>query len=706
MKKRSRILLLSLLIIFSMACGLAGQGVPQGQVTQQSQSAPQEETTTFSAQAVSPASVDLKWPAVVGATGYLLEGQYGDGDYFQVDKLPGDRTEYTHFVVPGSSQITFRLSAVKDSGNEEIDSVAVKIPALSPNPFSVDFLQPFAPVVSGIPDFSSLPTMDPQNPDMNAVATLQAMTEGMGPDSFQPEVKPVEARQEISPEGGTVTLTSPNGVVFTLVVPAGAVAETTKFRLIPIESITEFPFAGGLLAGVQIRPPIPFAAPLALTITLPPDSPPADVPLVIGFTVSSLSNELFLAPVSSEGGNAFSMTTSWGDTFGLASATLAEIEAQAARIPTDPGAQMAQQLAALRVADPDPGPESDTRIAVQVMQGFLQQTEGLTAHPPSRGGGGLAAPAVNVKSAPNVQYESPAKLLTALFWAEAIWNWLQQMLHLVPGTPPPPGEIGQMLIKLEKATVEEMTPLIKDFMDDHDGCRTFLGLSAETFRQILRVPATPYQQALANNYRARFGPPPSPECEFRLKIVRSSIKTFDEGGDSNLGSETVVATVHSEPWPLELAMREFRYFLRGSVGTLYDEWHETYSKCPPTMQLRPFPTSLIWITDLAFAFDDDERVSDFTLKGVELEQTGTNVDSVLTTDQPRPGECKVLKNFRGANPVDDWGLAFAGLHTAPRGLDNWVITGDDSYVATDTISGRTEGFYTEDTTIVLTVNQK
>jgi hypothetical protein len=103
MKSRKRISLLSLMIIFSLACGLAGQAVPQGQVSEQSQNAPQEETTTFSAQAISPASVDLKWPAVVGATGYLLEGQYGDGDYFQVDKLPGDRTEYTHFVVPGSS---------------------------------------------------------------------------------------------------------------------------------------------------------------------------------------------------------------------------------------------------------------------------------------------------------------------------------------------------------------------------------------------------------------------------------------------------------------------------------------------------------------------------------------------------------------------------------------------------------------------------
>jgi len=60
----------------------------------------------------------------------------------------------------------------------------------------------------------------------------------------------------------------------------------------------------------------------------------------------------------------------------------------------------------------------------------------------------------------------------------------------------------------------------------------------------------------------------------------------------------------------------------------------------------------------------------------------------------------------GSDPVDAWGHAFASLHNAYSTYDNWVIAGEDSYVATDTIAGRVEREYTEDTTLVLTVNKK
>jgi hypothetical protein len=199
------------------------------------------------------------------------------------------------------------------------------------------------------------------------------------------------------------------------------------------------------------------------------------------------------------------------------------------------------------------------------------------------------------------------------------------------------------------------------------------------------------------------------QCAFRFQIVRSSIREF-QPGDDYLGDDTEAYAVHSEPWTLEMAIREGRLLLQGPVGVQYDAWEVTHSKCPPTMQLRPFPSSLVWITDLELIFDDDDQVSDLILQGVSVDQRGTNIDSLISYDQPEPNQCRLLSETAGANPVDVWGTSFAGLHSQFLRLDNWVIEGEDSYTATDTIAGRVEsqgnGQLTEDTTITLTASQE
>jgi hypothetical protein len=162
MKGGRRILGLCLLVAFSVACALTGK-IPSLGGSQ-----------AFSAQADSPASVGLKWQVVNGASGYLLEGQYGKGNFSQVAKLAEDRTEFTHFVVPGSAQNACRLTATTGTGNQEIGTITVRVPKLVPNPLRAE-AQPFALTTSGIPDSSWLPTIGSYPPDLNAVATLQAM---------------------------------------------------------------------------------------------------------------------------------------------------------------------------------------------------------------------------------------------------------------------------------------------------------------------------------------------------------------------------------------------------------------------------------------------------------------------------------------------------------------------------------------------------
>jgi hypothetical protein len=81
------------------------------------------------------------------------------------------------------------------------------------------------------------------------------------PDEFLAQAGPSYPQTEIGPSGGEVVLTDPNGVTYTLAFPVDAVHEPTGITLVPIESVNGLPFAGGLLAGVQIHPPIPVAGP-------------------------------------------------------------------------------------------------------------------------------------------------------------------------------------------------------------------------------------------------------------------------------------------------------------------------------------------------------------------------------------------------------------------------------------------------------------
>jgi hypothetical protein len=689
------------LMVATLACGTA---VPQG---------PEASAQGFSADVRSPASVGLAWEPVDGASGYSLAASYGPADFLPVANLPADQLSFTHFVVPGAAQVVYRLSATIGDGHSEVGTLDVSLPGFSPNALVV---QPsaFAPPAPAFPQIPALPTVDPSNPDPSAIATAMASLGSLNPDDFMAQVEtlPEFPRTEIGPEGGVVSLTDPNGVIYTLTFPVDAVQAPTAITLVPIESVVNLPFAGGLLAGVKVLPPIPFGGPAKLTISLPPSSPPASAPLMVGFNVSGSSSEFSLAPVSDAGPNAYILDVYWGDTLGLAAATLDEIEDQAARMPTDPQAQMAQQLAALRAADLERTVEGDYKIAAQVLQGLVAQVDALANGPSRRGGAGLAAPANAPRRVAGLQYETAVKLFSALFWAEPIWNWLNELLP--PGTPPPPGsEVARTIGEFRTRIIEEMTPAIKAYMDDHDGCRTGLGLFAETFRQMLRSPKTPFQQALATEYRKRYGPPPDLQCEFRFQVSRSSIREFlpsQGGGLGDLGDSIRIYTVHSEPWSLDLAVREGRLLLRGPVGTQYDAWEWTLNKCPPTVQVHPFPTSLVWITDLSLVFDDDDRVSDFVLQGVAPDRVGGSGDGRGEMDTPSPGQCRLIEVNAGTNPTDVWGIAFSTLHNPGSHLDNWVIEGEDSYVATDTISGRIEGRglgeFTEDTTIVLTVNQK
>src|SRR4051794_10040171 len=58
----------------------------------------------------------------------------------------------------------------------------------------------------------------------------------------------------IGPEGGVVTATSSDGIVYTLTIPKDAILDPTEVKLYPVSKIASLPFDGGLAAGVHFTP--------------------------------------------------------------------------------------------------------------------------------------------------------------------------------------------------------------------------------------------------------------------------------------------------------------------------------------------------------------------------------------------------------------------------------------------------------------------
>lgn len=74
----------------------------------------------------------------------------------------------------------------------------------------------------------------------------------------------------IGPDGGSVTATGSNGAVYTLTLPAGALAGTTQVALYPVSSVANLPTGASLKAAVQFSPEgLALLAPATLNIAFP-----------------------------------------------------------------------------------------------------------------------------------------------------------------------------------------------------------------------------------------------------------------------------------------------------------------------------------------------------------------------------------------------------------------------------------------------------
>ena len=96
-----------------------------------------------------------------------------------------------------------------------------------------------------------------------------------------------------SEQGGTLGAVAPDGTLFSLEIPPGSVSRTTQITMTPILTISNLPFSGGLLWGVDLAPNgLMLLGGATLTIT-PPSIPSPETMIPLGYEVYGENPYLF-----------------------------------------------------------------------------------------------------------------------------------------------------------------------------------------------------------------------------------------------------------------------------------------------------------------------------------------------------------------------------------------------------------------------------
>ena len=593
----------------------------------------------LSARATSPVSVRLEWAPVVGAAQYRIDVRVGDSDFFPMAELPAEATDYVDFVAPGTSKLTYRLVAMTDAGEQQVGTATVSMPDLSPNPLVVE-VQLFEPIMAAIP------TYDPENP----MASLPPGFDPENPEAFDPSslFQMASATQEIGSEGGSLSVTDPNQVSYTLDVPPGAVDEPLVFTLTPIGTIDGFPLSGGLLGAVRIQPEgLEFAIPAILTIEPAAIVESPSAPLTVGFAVSIFSQEFYLYPLASPvdlsvspggaghvaslaampfaQGPSSSMAVGRGATYGVGAGSSGDVQKQAQRVPTDSGAQVAQHNA----------------------QQQFQRPEAAAASARQTG------EAVLLRMVLSDSAKSVAEVASAL---EQYWQ----------------DEGARLNQELNQRLLDQFLKKIKRVFDRAKGdCLTEDDLVAGDMADKLKAESNDFWKAVAQAYRKTLGDAGQKllddlfdgknSCVFTLEITSTVKLESDEGW---LRAEVHTAT----PIQLRPARVENRLSLMGFGSVDYRKFESQVKGCP-VAKVTQYPSAGINLIGLFPDFDGQvpARVYDFRLTDFELPTFDLKAGVNIT--RHRRG-CEVTISLFGGG--DFWSGMFVLLHYS-SGISEWEL---------------------------------
>ncbi len=288
MKFKSISLVLLIVLIVSVSC----ISTTQVSNNSSSQTDTPELSSPFAAEVTSPISVQLNWKPVDGAEKYLISVRLGESGFIPVAELPADQTSFEDFPVPDSSELTYRLQAVTSSATSDVGTATVTTSEIEPNPLTV---QPneYAPITW------APPTPDPNDPFADPSIYYPPGFDPDHPEDFDPAnaMQQVETSGEIGPEGGSLSITTPDDITYELTFPPDALEESTFISLIPIETIDGLPFDGGLQGAVRIEPGgLMLDLPATLRITREDAMPVPAGMITIAFGFDGSGEEFHLMP--------------------------------------------------------------------------------------------------------------------------------------------------------------------------------------------------------------------------------------------------------------------------------------------------------------------------------------------------------------------------------------------------------------------------
>jgi hypothetical protein len=298
--KPIKIALLSVfLILFSLSCAFLSQSLTGGNGGG-SGGGGGGGPKGFAAEAPPYGSVKLKWDAVEGAQIYVLEQQLeGHDNFIPVMALSASQTSYEDYLAPQGSKLTYRLQTASDGKLSGYSTASVKTAQAT---FAED----------------------------------QTVTQSIGPD------------------GGNMSLTDQNGVIYKLKVPAGAVLAATDFTLTPVTDVQGWPLDGPNLGSVRIGPEgLDLNAHLTLTITVPGGFPKdGTIPVGYGFDGTGTEFHLFPAGVTAAGTSTQTVNKAGSQGVGTGS-KIKIIEFVVGHWVTQEAVNISQLLVAQQLADAD-----------------------------------------------------------------------------------------------------------------------------------------------------------------------------------------------------------------------------------------------------------------------------------------------------------------------------------------------------------------
>lgn len=292
--KSKRLVIVSITFLLMLACVVPTPNAgpadnPTGSITAGSKD--------FGAEATSSNSVLLTWRATAGAQKYLLDLQTDGAGFLPLVELSADQTSYEDIGVPEAFVLTYRLRAQTASGTSDGLTLTITTPEAAPNPLTVK-PNDYAPITW------TPPTPDPNNPNVDPSIYFPPGFDPEHPEDFDPAsaMQQVQASADIGPEGGSLSVTTPDNITYELIIPPGALEETTPIALIPVQTIDGLPFDGGLRGAVRIEPDgLVLDLPATLRITRADAMPLPEGMVTLAFGFDGSGEEFHLMPFAPAG---------------------------------------------------------------------------------------------------------------------------------------------------------------------------------------------------------------------------------------------------------------------------------------------------------------------------------------------------------------------------------------------------------------------